>query len=98
MTSQQAARLTVRSAIAILLIALAAYPLDFAVWRIRVAFGGGMDQVEVTQLTSAALKGNKTEFYYDGRQTVDCSRSLFPQGGVEACWWQRRHPQQIQQY
>jgi len=39
----------------------------------------------------APLKGNKEEYYYDGTGPVDCSRSLFPQGGNGACWWMTRH-------
>jgi len=64
---------------------------DWAVWRVRVARGGGMGTVVVSRFVVAPLKGNKEEYYYDGTGPVDCSRSLFPQGGNGACWWMTRH-------
>lgn len=64
---------------------------DWAVWRLRVARGGGMETVVVSRFVVASLKGNKEEYYYDGTGPVDCSRSLFPQGGNGACWWMARH-------
>jgi len=64
---------------------------DFAVWRIRVAAGGGVDHVTVGLLQVATLKGNKEEYYPDGTEVVDCSKSLFPQTGAGACWWVESH-------
>jgi len=64
---------------------------DWAVWRIRVAQGGGMGTVVVSRFVVAPLKGNKEEYYFDGTGPMDCSRSLFPQGGNGACWWMTRH-------
>jgi hypothetical protein len=64
---------------------------DFAVWRIRVATGGGIGHVTVGMLQVANLKGNKQEFYPDGTEVVDCSQSLFPQTGAGACWWVQGH-------
>jgi len=84
-----------------LLIALA-YPVDFAIWRTRVALShdgrGGIGSVEVKQVIAAELKGNKEEYYFNGTTTVDCSKSLFPQGGVNACWWQERHRDAVTRY
>ena len=84
-------RIVVRSIAGLLVAALLAFPLDWLIWRIRVAAGGGMDRVSVRQVTVAALKGNKDEYYIDGSVEVDCSRSLFPQAGAGACWWLRGH-------
>jgi hypothetical protein len=67
------------------------YVGDWAVWRIRVARGGGIGTVTVTRFVVAPLKGNKEEDYPDGTEDTGCSRSLFPQGGVEPCWWLERH-------
>ena len=64
---------------------------DFAVWRIRVASGGGMGSVKVGMLQVVPMKGNKEEWLPDGEQMVDCSKSVFPQAGAGACWWVERH-------
>jgi hypothetical protein len=65
---------------------------DWAVWRARVAMGGGMGKATVSRFVVAPLKGNKEEYYFDGKSEVDCTRSMFPQGASGACWWVVRHP------
>lgn len=87
-----------RIALTVLVIGLLVYPVDWAIWRLRVALGGGMGTVTVTSLTAATLKGNHFEVYSSDTAPVNCSRSLLPQAGAGACWWLRRHPQQITQY
>ena len=82
----------------LLIAALAAYPVDWLVWRVRVAMGGGMDTLQVNNYTVATLKGNKQEYYVDGASTVTCSKSLFPEAGGGPCWWVRRHLDVITQY
>jgi hypothetical protein len=67
------------------------YVGDWAVWRVRVARGGGMGKVTVNTILVTELKGNKEEYDWDGTADVDCSRSLFPQAGSGACWWLARH-------
>jgi hypothetical protein len=79
-------------------VVVAAYPVDWAVWRVRVAGGGGMDTVQVDHYTVAELKGGKEDYYVDGTATVDCSKSLFPEAGSGPCWWVRRHTQVIERY
>jgi hypothetical protein len=75
-----------------ILVALAAvYVGDYAIWRVRVAGGGGMGTVQVERIVVAPLKGNKEEYYPDGSAQVDCSKSLFPQAGSGACWWLEGH-------
>ncbi len=64
---------------------------DWAVWRIRVADGGGMGSVTVGLLQVAEMKGNKEEYFPDGTEVVQCSKSLFPQSGAGACWWVEGH-------
>jgi len=75
-----------------LIVALAVlYVGDWAVWRVRVAMGGGMGKVTVTSMTAVTLKNNKEEHFWNGNEDQDCSRSIFPQAGGGACWWLKRH-------
>ena len=67
------------------------YVGDWAVWRARVAMGGGMGTVSVGTLIETPLKGNKEEYDWGGSSDVACSRSIFPQAGGGACWWLERH-------
>jgi len=69
---------------------IAFYAADWAVWRTRVAMGGGMDTVEVGVLIESPLKNGREQYDWGGEQTVDCSRSLFPHAGEGACWWLAR--------
>lgn len=82
----------------VLLVAALAYPLDFAVWRVRVARGGGMGSVPVERFTVAELKGGKEEYFPNGIETVACSRSLYPQEGHNPCWWVERHREVDEHY
>ena len=77
---------------------LLAYPVDWAVWRVRTASGRGMGTVNVTSTTAATLKGNHYEVYGQDTTPVECSRSLLPEAGAGPCWWLRRNPQVITQY
>ncbi len=86
-------RLMARAALALLVAAAVVYMADFAVWRVRVARGGGMGTVTVTKIVVAPLKGNKEEYYPDGTADVACSKSLFEQAGSGACWWLERNRQ-----
>jgi hypothetical protein len=81
-------------AAAVVLLALA-YAVDWAVWRVQLSHGAGASTVVVDQVTVVALKGNKEQYYPDGSVEMQCSRSLFPEGGNSACWWLRRHTQVI---
>jgi hypothetical protein len=67
------------------------YVADWAVWRVRVARGGGMGSVVVSNIVVMPLKDNKEEYDWGGTADVSCSRSIFPQAGSGACWWLRRH-------
>ena len=91
-------RVLTRTAAGVLLAALLAFPLDWMVWRARVADGGGMSSVTLSRFTVARLKGNKEEYYFDGTEPSNCSRSLFPQAGAGACWWLRRHAEVLVRY
>jgi hypothetical protein len=75
-----------------LIVALAAlYVGDCVVWRARLAMGGGMGKVTVSNMTAVPLKNNKEEYFWNGNSVEDCSRSIFPQAGGGACWWLERH-------
>lgn len=81
----------VRIALGSLVAAAVLYLGDWGVWRVRVAGGGGVGRVTVSRFVVAPLKGGREEYYGDGSGAVECSRSLFPQAGREACWWLTRH-------
>lgn len=97
-TEQFVLRMLARGLAGTVVLALLAYPLDWTVWRLRVAAGGGMGKVAVSHFVVAELKGNKEEYYSDGTVTVDCSRSLFPEAGSGPCWWVARHPEVFDRY
>jgi len=82
----------------VLLIAALLYPLDFAVWRVRVARGGGMGSVNVDLYTVADLKGGKEDYYAQGTVAMSCSQSIYPQEGNNPCWWVKRHREVVQHY
>lgn len=87
-----------RAIVSLLALVLLVYPLDWIVWEVRSAFGAGMDSVVVSTSMAATLKGNHFEVYAPTVEPVACSRSLLPEAGAGACWWLRRHQQQITQY
>ena len=87
-----------RALAVVLALTLAVYPLDWAVWRVRSAFGTGMGSVAVSSALAATLKGNHFEVYAPAVEEVPCSRSVLPEAGAGSCWWLRSHQQQITQY
>jgi hypothetical protein len=87
-----------RILIGIALLTAALYVVDFTIWRLRVSAHGGMGTVTVDRVVAAELKGSKEDYYFDGTQDVSCSRSIFPQGGVNPCWWQQKHHEVIDRY
>jgi hypothetical protein len=91
-------KMLLRILVGAVLLAAVAYPLDWAVWRVRVAHGGGMGSVQVELFTIAELKGGKEDYYPNGTATVPCSRSIYPQGGNGSCWWLERHWEVDQHY
>jgi hypothetical protein len=84
-------RILARTVLGVIVALAVLYVGDWAIWRTRVALGGGMGKVSVSRIEVAELKNNKEEYYWDGTVDVDCSRSLFPQAGSGACWWLNRH-------
>lgn len=65
------------------------YVGDYLIFLVR---GQPLDQVTVTRYMAAPLKGNKTEYYFEGTGPLSCAKALFPQNGWSPCWYLRRHP------
>ena len=85
---------TLARGLQILLIGLLVLYLgDWAVLHLR---GGGSASVPVEQFLRTPLKGQKEEFDFLGTVAMPCSRSLFPQSGLDPCWYMRRNPNQWQ--
>lgn len=80
------------------LLALAAlsYIGDFAVFKMR---GSPKLTLRVSHFISVPLKNNKDEeIDYLGSEQTPCSLTLYPQGGMAACWYLRRHLNQTTTY
>lgn len=75
--------------LAVLGLAALIYIGDTALFYLR---GQPQDQVNITRYMATPLKNHKTEYLYEGTGTVACSRTLFPQGGMDACWYRKKHP------
>jgi hypothetical protein len=84
-------RMLGRAVVGLMAALAVSYVGDWAVWRARVAMGGGMGQVSVNTIIVLPLKNNKEEYDWGGTANADCSRSIFPHGGSGACWWLKRH-------
>jgi hypothetical protein len=82
-----------RALVVAMIAAIALYLADWGIFAVRAHAGNGYDTVQVQQFLSTSLKGNKQEYDYLGAAQVDCAKALFPHGGADPCWWQRRHTQ-----
>lgn len=80
-----------RSAIALVAAVVAVYGGDWAVYQLR---GAPASKVTVNRFLTIPLKGNKIEYDYIGTADIGCSISLFPQAGLDPCWYLRAHPNQ----
>lgn len=83
-----------RALAAVALALLAAYVADAGIYLLR---GQPTGTVTVNRFLAVPLKGSRTEYDYQGSGNASCSRSLFPQGGMTACWRLRRNPNQFDQ-
>ncbi len=84
----------VRGLVGLVALAAVVYLGDAAVLEYRVKHGTGYGTVQVHTLLATKLKGNKVEYDSIGYGPQRCSRSIFPQDGVQACWWLERNPTQ----
>lgn len=91
----------IRSPVWFLLAVVAVYLADRAVLEIRFAHGTGLSTVSVEQYLKTSLKGQKSEFYFQGTVSEKCAHSLFPQRVASRwtppCWWLAHHPQHWQE-
>jgi hypothetical protein len=86
-------RLSMALIVMIVLVA-ALYAGDCVVLRVRIAHGTAYGSVEIHQFLATSLKDNKTEYDLVGTFQQPCTRSIFPQKGMSACWWLQRHSSQ----
>ncbi len=84
-------RWLLRIVVAIAAISLAAFAIDWTVYKLR---GSPDSTVAVNQYMSVPLKGQATEYDFLGTVNVSCAVALFPQGGQNPCWFLRRHTDQ----
>lgn len=68
--------------------------IAYRIPRGREQFGS----VEVQKLLAVPLKDHKTEYMADAPQVQQCVHSLFPQLGLEPCWYLSRHAMQQVNY
>ncbi len=74
-------------------LSLAIYLGDVCAFYLR---GQPTQVVSVVRTLVVPLKGNKNEFDPQGIIQVQCSATLFPQGGMPACWLLRRNAVQYE--
>ena len=84
-------RWLLRAALVIVALFVVLYLGDWVVFKLR---GSPQSKVTISRYLTIPLKGNKSEFDYQGTLDAPCSVSLFPQGGVSPCWQLRRNPNQ----
>jgi hypothetical protein len=86
---QMILRWTVLTLLCTVALAALVYLGDYVTFLVR---GQPQDQVAVTRYMAAPLKGDKTELFYEGSGPMACAKSLFPQNGLQPCWYLRKHP------
>jgi hypothetical protein len=75
-------------------LAIILYGGDWAIFDLRHQPIG---QVTVNRYLAVPLKGNKTEFDFQGSGPMPCAHALFPQSGISPCWYLTRHTSQFTQ-
>jgi hypothetical protein len=81
--------------LSVLGLAAAAYAVDYAVFRYRVAedrqpFG----QITVSRYYAIEQKSGKTQFIFQPPEAQSCVHSLFPRASFVPCWYLQRHTEQ----
>jgi hypothetical protein len=75
------------------------YLADYASLVYRIPNGREQyGSVQVQKLLAVPQKDRKTEFIADPPEAQQCVHSLFPQLGLEPCWYLARHAQQQVNY
>jgi hypothetical protein len=85
---------TERILLGAVVLCVATYAVDIATYFLR---GQPVDHVAVNRTLAIPLKGNKTEFEYEGTDILSCSQSIFPQAGKTPCWYMRQRKTHIDQ-
>jgi hypothetical protein len=71
------------------------YIADSLMWQQKLSKNQGFEQVKVSRVSVATLKGNKEEYYFDGTDTARCSVSTLPMitngGWSTPCWYLKKH-------
>ena len=70
------------------------YAADFVSLRVGVPPREKLGSITVHTYYAVKLKNGRTEYDNGSDQVVNCSNSLFPQFGVDPCWYIARHPNQ----
>ncbi|MDE3201722.1 MAG: hypothetical protein KGN79_12470 [Acidobacteriota bacterium] len=86
-------RWTFRCVLMAAVLALVTYLCDVGAFYLR---GQPTQVVTVVRTLVVPLKGNKNEFDPQGTIQVQCSSTLFPQGGMPACWLLKRNAVQYE--
>ncbi|HZB89085.1 MAG TPA: hypothetical protein VE291_10535 [Terracidiphilus sp.] len=85
-------RWMLRAAAAVAVAAVLLYAGDWAAFELR---GSPQASVQVSRMLVVPLNNGKSEYDYQGTFDEPCSVSLFPQGGMNACWRVRRNPREV---
>jgi hypothetical protein len=88
-------RLAGRCLFTLVIAAVLLYIADSVLWQLKLMHGRGFQSVEVNRVSVAPLKGNKEEYYFDGKDTVQCTVSYAPmitsKGIFQPCWYLQKH-------
>ncbi len=84
-------RWVLRVLVAIAVLSLAAFAVDWTVFKLR---GSPQSTVTVSRFLAVPLKGQKTEYDFMGTVDLPCAVALFPHGGLDPCWNLRRNQNQ----
>lgn len=88
-------RWTRRVILALMAAAALSYLGDWAVYKLR---GSPTAKMMVSHFVSAPLKNNKQEIDYLGSEDMSCAMTMYPQDGMDPCWYLRRHTNQVKTY
>lgn len=77
----------------VVVLGLALFLLDWVVYAVRRADGGGMATVVVKEPVMKPPKGQERGDRSKGKK-VRCAEALFPHGVLPVCWWVRRYEAQ----
>jgi hypothetical protein len=75
--------------------AILTFGIDFGLFRLRVASNREpYGSVVVSHYYAVLQKNGKTQFIFDPPAPQTCVNALYPHGGMQPCWYLRRHPEQ----